>query len=97
MADNRARIWFSLFVLAVFCVGGAAGFVIGRHAPPFGGPPGRVTAARRSGSPAFFVPGAGRRGGPRHSGDSCALRRLLRTSSLGYYLRCTSTWANKML
>jgi uncharacterized membrane protein len=34
MSDNRARIWFSLFVLAVFCFGGAAGFVLGRHLPP---------------------------------------------------------------
>ncbi len=23
MSDNRARIWFALFVLAVFCLGGA--------------------------------------------------------------------------
>jgi hypothetical protein len=34
MSDSRARIWFALFVLAVFCLGGAAGFVIGRHVPP---------------------------------------------------------------
>ncbi|HYT74962.1 MAG TPA: hypothetical protein VEL79_09470 [Vicinamibacterales bacterium] len=34
MSDNRARIWFALFVLAVFCLGGAGGFVLGRHAPP---------------------------------------------------------------
>jgi hypothetical protein len=31
--DSRARIWFSLFVLAVFCLGGAGGFVLGRHMP----------------------------------------------------------------
>lgn len=54
MSDNRARIWFSLFVLAVFCVGGAGGFLLGRHLPPPGRPgdmifghfhPGRVGPA----------------------------------------------------
>jgi len=57
MSDNRTRVWFSLFVLAVFCLGGAAGFFVGRHAPPFpdgGGPPG----FGRFGGP------GGRRGGP---------------------------------
>ena len=43
MSDSRARIWFALFVLAVFCLGGAGGFILGRHLPPFpdsgGGPP----------------------------------------------------------
>jgi hypothetical protein len=34
VSDNRARIWFSLFVLAVFCLGGAGGFFAGRQAPP---------------------------------------------------------------
>ncbi len=35
MSDNRTRIWFSLFVLAVFCVGLALGMLIGRRmAPP---------------------------------------------------------------
>ena len=33
MPDSRP-IWFSLFVLAVFCLGGAGGFFVGRHAPP---------------------------------------------------------------
>jgi Spy/CpxP family protein refolding chaperone len=45
MADNRTRVWFSLFVLAVFVVGMAAGMMIGRRLepperpprPPFGG------------------------------------------------------------
>jgi hypothetical protein len=37
MSDNRARIWFALFVLAVFCLGGAGGFFAGRFWP---GPPG---------------------------------------------------------
>jgi len=55
MSDSRVRIWFALFVLAVFCVGLAAGMVIGRRMgpPPRGqgfawsgplgppGPPGR--------------------------------------------------------
>jgi Spy/CpxP family protein refolding chaperone len=31
MSDNRIRIWFSLFVLAVFCVGLAGGVLIGRR------------------------------------------------------------------
>jgi hypothetical protein len=30
MSDNRVRIWFSLFVLAVFCVGLAGGILLGR-------------------------------------------------------------------
>jgi hypothetical protein len=38
--DSRARIWFALFVLAVFCLGGAGGFVLGRHVPPLPGSPG---------------------------------------------------------
>jgi len=29
MPDNRMRVWFALFVLAVFCLGGAAGMFIG--------------------------------------------------------------------
>lgn len=29
MADNRMRVWFALFVLAVFCLGGAAGIFVG--------------------------------------------------------------------
>jgi len=50
MSDNRARIWFALFVLAVFCLGAGTGILIGRNMgpPPFapfplhggrGGPP----------------------------------------------------------
>src|SRR4051794_9132603 len=45
MADSRTRVWFSLFVLAVFCLGLAVGVVFGRRMPPppfargvFGGP-----------------------------------------------------------
>ena len=34
MSDNRARIWFSLFVLAVFCLGGAVGMLLDRHMMP---------------------------------------------------------------
>jgi Spy/CpxP family protein refolding chaperone len=52
MNDNRTKIWFSLFVLAVFCVGLAAGVIVDRRfgphppGPPFGrgggpGGPGR--------------------------------------------------------
>ena len=40
MSDNRTRIWFSLFVLAVFCVGLGSGVLIGRRVVPLspGGP-----------------------------------------------------------
>ena len=48
MSDSRMRIWFALFVLAVFCVGLTAGMLIGRRMVgpippgpefgPFGGP-----------------------------------------------------------
>ena len=41
MSDSRTRIWFSLFVLAVFGVGLAAGIPLGRRMgplPPFPGP-----------------------------------------------------------
>lgn len=34
MSDNRARVWFSLFVLVVFCLGGAVGLLLGRHLTP---------------------------------------------------------------
>jgi uncharacterized membrane protein len=40
VADSRARIWFALFVLVVFCLGGAGGFVLGRHVPEFPQRPG---------------------------------------------------------
>ena len=65
MTDNRARIWFSLFVLAVFCVGGVLGFIVGRHAPPLPGEPAGAFAGGPEGRgprPPFFWPG--RRGGP---------------------------------
>ena len=75
MPDNRARIWFSLFVLAVFCLGGAAGFVADRllsRPPGLGpgaldaGPEGRgmrppFGIGRRGGAPGLFGLG---RGGP---------------------------------
>ena len=55
MPDSRTRIWFSLFILAVFCVGLALGLVLGRRMPmapqrngmfmgPPGGPGGRPRA-----------------------------------------------------
>jgi Spy/CpxP family protein refolding chaperone len=34
MPGNATRVWFSLFVLAVFCVGLAVGLVLGRRMPP---------------------------------------------------------------
>ncbi len=35
MSDSRVRIWFALFVLVVFCLGGTGGFILGRRVPPF--------------------------------------------------------------
>ena len=46
MNERKARMWFAVFALAVFCTGAGAGFVAGRllPGPPFGGlrggPPG---------------------------------------------------------
>lgn len=56
MSDNRTRIWFSLFVLAVFCVGLASGVVLGRRLGPPGPQP------RLFGGPGRPGPGPG--GGP---------------------------------
>jgi Spy/CpxP family protein refolding chaperone len=55
MSDNRTRIWFSLFVLAVFCVGLASGILIGRRL----GPP-----LPRAGMGRMLGPGDGPGGGP---------------------------------
>jgi hypothetical protein len=57
MPDNRARIWFSLFILAVFCVGLTAGVLLGRRMV---GPPERPFG-ELGGAPG---PQGGRRGGP---------------------------------
>lgn len=70
MDDSRTRIWFALFVLVVFCLGGAGGFILGRHVPgragpqgpPFDdprGPDGRGFARGRPGGPPPFARGAG--------------------------------------
>lgn len=61
MPDSRARVWFALFVLVVFCLGGAGGFILGRHLPPRPGVAGEPDGP----GPGFGRgPGAGRRGGP---------------------------------
>jgi hypothetical protein len=58
MADSRMRIWFALFVLAVFCLGVAAGMFLRRPMDRFD-PLGRPLAGwRRPG------PGGGPAGGP---------------------------------
>ncbi|HWT46031.1 MAG TPA: hypothetical protein VN085_08690 [Vicinamibacterales bacterium] len=68
MSDSRAKIWFALFVLAVFCVGAATGVVIGRRlGPPLR--PGRGffglgRGAMRGPAPAGFPPSEGRGGAP---------------------------------
>jgi uncharacterized membrane protein len=57
VSDNRARMWFGLFVLVVFLLGGAGGFVAGRLVPPIRG--------ARFGPPPDGPGGDGfRRGGP---------------------------------
>ena len=53
---RRARVWFALFVLAVFCLGAAAGLILGRRMER--GDP----SDRPDGRPAFG------RGGPRGPG-----------------------------
>lgn len=62
MPDSRVRIWFAAFVLAVFCLGGAGGFILGRHVPPF--PDGRPGEMRGPEGRPFARGGPGRRGGP---------------------------------
>jgi len=57
MPDSRARVWFSLFVLAVFCVGLALGLVLGRRMAPIPGEAG-----------IFMGPGGGRGGLPGRAG-----------------------------
>lgn len=74
MRDNASRIWFALFVLAVFVLGGAAGFILGRHLPDFPGrmaPPGdprgidtRGFSRGRGDGPPPFARGMGPGGPP---------------------------------
>lgn len=73
MADNRTRVWFSLFVLAVFCVGLATGVLLGRRMPP---PP-----LQRGG---FFMGAGGRgpAGGPGTRGGRALIERLDRELQL---------------
>jgi hypothetical protein len=74
MSDSHARIWFALFVLVVFCLGGAGGFIVGRRVPPFpdsrtfpvddaGRGPGRGRPGPLNGGPPFGR-GLGLPGGP---------------------------------
>jgi hypothetical protein len=60
MSDNRTRVWFSLFVLAVFCVGLAAGLAIGRRM----GPPRPEPGLLGQSPPRERPPGFGSRGAP---------------------------------
>ena len=71
MPDSRARIWFALFVLVVFCAGLGGGMFIGRRMGPPG--PGGALAFLHGGPRGRgpFGPGAGAgfgmgmgRGGP---------------------------------
>lgn len=57
MADSRMRIWFALFVLAVFCLGAAAGVFVGRRME-------RVDRPGRGGPIAGVGPRGGSPGGP---------------------------------
>jgi hypothetical protein len=70
MADSRMRIWFALFVLAVFCVGAAAGIIVGRRIDRFDRP-GRFEAIR-----------GGPRGGPGGGPPQLLLERLTRELDL---------------
>ncbi len=71
MAASRTRVWFSLFVLAVFCLGLAAGLVIDRRLGP---PP-------LAGGGAFSGP-AGRGLGPRGPRAGLLIERLDRELQL---------------
>jgi hypothetical protein len=66
MPDSRARIWFALFVLVVFCAGLAGGIFVGRRMGPTG--PGGAFGMMRGRGPGPFGPapafGRGGRGGP---------------------------------
>lgn len=60
MSESRVRVWFTLFVLVVFCVGLAGGILIGRQIPgqrPFD----RLLRGPREVGPPLA--GDGRRGG----------------------------------
>lgn len=73
MADNRARVWFSLFVLAIFCIGLGAGVMLGRRMSP---PP-----SQRGG---FLIGpgGRGAAGGPGPRGGRGLIERLDRELQL---------------
>ena len=84
MSDNRAKVWFALFVLAVFCVGAASGVVIGRRLgpPPMGAERG-FSGGRgpmRPG-PGAFPPPEGRGGAPLPPALIDRLTRELRLDS----------------
>jgi Spy/CpxP family protein refolding chaperone len=61
MPESRTRVWFAMFVLAVFCVGLAGGVLIGRRLPSER-PIDRLLRGPRDFGPP--LPGEGRRGGP---------------------------------
>jgi Spy/CpxP family protein refolding chaperone len=61
MSDNRTRIWFALFVLAVFCAGAAAGAIVARRIGPPVSDPGGAQLPGRDGR--TRPPGVGRPGG----------------------------------
>lgn len=73
MPDSRSRLWFALFVLAVFCLGGAGGFILARHMPPFPGRGGPLAELRGPGGPGFGRGGGARRGGPFGPGGPAGL------------------------
>jgi Spy/CpxP family protein refolding chaperone len=80
MSDNRVRIWFSLFVLAVFCVG-VAGGVLADRAIMRRISPERMFDGVPPGGPMGYGPGSmgpGRRGGP----PSMLIERLTRDLDL---------------
>lgn len=71
MSDNRTRIWFSLFVLAIFGLGLATGLFLGRRIAP---PP------RLEGGPAMRGPTGG--GNPPGQSPELLIERLDRALRL---------------
>jgi uncharacterized membrane protein len=51
MSDRKVRVWFALFVLAIFCVGLAGGALVARRLLPMERPIDRLMRDPRAGEP----------------------------------------------
>ncbi len=71
MAADRTRVWFSLFILAIFGLGLALGLALGRRMGP---PP--------PGAPGFYGGAQAGRGGPGPRGPRALIERLDRELQL---------------